>query len=143
MLNHMGYLSLAFYAASFLCYSRILYAPNLWLGRLASLLLASGILLHYFSLLERTQGTHVVPYDDLFGSMSLFAWLLGVTYLGLEIFHRQRSVGAFVSLLLITWLGLLEWLAPLEKPLSPPAHGSLFALHVTLDTWAYAAFALS
>ena len=143
MLNQMGYLSLAFYAASFLCYARILYAPNLWLGRLASLLLASGILLHYFSLLERSQGMHAVPYDDLFGSMSLFAWLLGVTYLGLEIFHRQRSVGAFVSLLLVFWMALLGWLAPTTMPAPPPARGPLFAFHVALTTWAYAAFALS
>lgn len=143
MTNHLGYLALALYAASFCCYARILYAPHTWLGRLATLLLAAGILLHYFALLERSRSMHAVPYDDLYGSMSLFAWLLAVTYLGLEIFHRQRSVGAFVTLLLIIWLSLLEWLAPLGKPLSPPARGPLFALHVTLNTWAYAAFALS
>jgi ABC-type transport system involved in cytochrome c biogenesis permease subunit len=143
MLNDMGYLSLALYAASFCCYARILYAPNLWLGRLATFLLAGGILLHYFALLERSHGMHTVPYDDLFGSMSLFAWLLGVTYLGLEIFHRQRSVGALVTLLLIGWMALLGLLAPTEIPAPPPARGSLFALHVTLNTWAYAAFALS
>src|ERR1700727_181377 len=40
MLNQLGYLSLALYAASFCCYARILYAPHLWLGRLASTLLA-------------------------------------------------------------------------------------------------------
>ena len=143
MTNHLGYLSLALYAASFCCYARILYAPHNWLGRLATLLLAAGILAQYFALLERSHAMHAVPYDDLYGSMSLFAWLLAVTYLGLEIFHRQRSMGAFVTLLLIIWLGSLELFAPLEKPLSPAAHGPLFALHVTLNTWAYAAFALS
>ena len=80
MLNHMGYVSLALYAASFLVYARLLYAPNLWLGRLATLLLAGGIVAHYFALLERSMGTHTVPYDDLYGSMSLFAWLLGLTF---------------------------------------------------------------
>jgi ABC-type transport system involved in cytochrome c biogenesis permease subunit len=143
MLNHMGYWSLALYGASFLCYARILYAPNQWLGRLATLLLAGGIVLQYFALLERSHGTHAVPYDDLYGSMSLFAWLLGITYLGLEVFHRQRSVGAFVSLLLVAWIALLGWLAPSETPPPPPARGPLFAFHVTLNTWAYAAFALS
>jgi len=143
MVNHTGYLSLAFYAASFCCYARILYAPNVWVGRLATLLLAGGLLLHYFALLERSHGMHAVPYDDLYGSMSLFAWLLGITYLGLEVFHRQRSVGAFVTLLLFAWMLLLGWLAPHEVPPPPPARGPLFALHVTLNTWAYAAFALS
>jgi ABC-type transport system involved in cytochrome c biogenesis permease subunit len=143
MTNHLAYLSLALYAASFCCYVRILYAPHNWLGRLATLLLAAGILLHYFALLERSRAMHAVPYDDLYGSMSLFAWLLAVTYLGLEVFHRQRSVGVFVTFLLILWLGALELRAPVEKPASPAAHGPLFALHVTLNTWAYAAFALS
>ena len=143
MLNHMGYLSLALYAASFVCYARILYAPNVWLGRLATLLLAGGILFQYYALLERSHGMHTVPYDDLYGSMSLFAWLLGVTYLGLELFHRQRSVGAFVTLLLVVWIAALGILAPHEIPAAPPARGPLFAFHITLNIWAYAAFALS
>src|ERR1700685_1228907 len=127
MPNYMGYMSLALYAASFLCYARLLYAPNVWLGRLATLLLAGGIALHFFALLDRSMGAHVVPYDDLYGSMSLFAWLLGITYLGLELFHRQRSVGAFVTLLLVVWMVVLDWLAPHQMPSPPQARGPLFA----------------
>jgi ABC-type transport system involved in cytochrome c biogenesis permease subunit len=143
MAYHLGALSLALYGFSFICYARNLYSPHLWLGRLASGLLASGILLQYFDLLERSRWIHSVPYNDLHGSMSLFAWLLGITYLGLEIFHRQRSVGAFVALLLVVWIALLGLLASAEVPAPPPARGVLFAFHVTLNTWAYAAFALS
>src|SRR5277367_1008505 len=140
---HLGYVSLALYAASFLCYARILYVPDVWVGCVATLLLGAGIVMHYFALLERSRWIHTVPYNDLYGSMSLFAWLLGVTYLGLELFHRQRSVGAFVTLLLIVWIVALAALAPDEAPAPPPARGALFAFHVTLNTWAYAAFALS
>jgi HemX protein len=143
MPNQMGYLSLVLYAASFLCYARLLYAPNEWLGRLATVLLTAGIVLHYFALLDRSAGTHAVPYDDLYGSMSLFAWLLGITYLGLELFHRQRAVGSLVSLLMLVWMATLNWLAPHGIPAAPPARGPLFAFHVTLNIWAYAAFALS
>jgi len=143
MLNHWAYGALAFYAASLVCYARILYVPHVWLGRLATILLISGLVFHYYALLDRTYGTHMIPYDDLFGSMSLFAWLLGVTYLGLELFHRQRTVGAFVALLLFGWTAIVSWLAPREMPPPPPARGPLFAFHVTLNTWAYAAFALS
>jgi ABC-type transport system involved in cytochrome c biogenesis permease subunit len=141
--NNLTYLALAFYAVSFLCYARNLYSAHVPLGRLATVLLAVGILVHYFALLERSHLTNSVPYDDLYGSMSLFAWLLGVTYLGLEIFHRQRSVGAFVTLLLVIWVALLGFVAPHVSPEPPPARGLLFAFHVTLNTWAYAAFALS
>ena len=55
-----------------------------------------GLVTHYFALLERSKGLHTVPYHDLYGSMSLFGWLLALTYLVLEFYHRQRSVGAFV-----------------------------------------------
>ncbi len=110
MAQQLGYLSLALYLASFLCYARILYAPNIWIGRLATLLLASGIVVQYFSLYQRSRVIQSVPYDDLYGSMSLFAWLLGITYLGLEIFHRQRSVGAFVTLLLVAWVAGLGFI---------------------------------
>jgi HemX protein len=143
MHHYVTYISMAVYAASFACYARILYVPNLWLGRLASFLLASGIVCHYFALLERSYWIHSVPYDDLYGSMSLFAWLLAVTYLGLELLHRQRSVGALVTLVLVVWIALVAAFAP-DKILSSSTDGGpLFALHVTLDTWAYAAFALS
>jgi ABC-type transport system involved in cytochrome c biogenesis permease subunit len=142
--HNLSYFTLAAYAAAFCAYARILYAPQKWLGRLATLLLTAGIVLQYYALLARSQAMHTVPYDDLYGSMSLFAWLLGVTYLGLEIFHRQRTVGSFVTLWLVVWLTLLELFAlQTAPPSTPSARGLLFALHVTLNTWAYAAFALS
>src|ERR1700751_6379094 len=101
---YFDYISLALYTASFPWYARSLYVPDLWLARMSTFLLAGGIVMHYFALLERSRWIHTVPYNDLYGSMSLFAWLLGVTYLGLELFHQQRSVGAFVTLLLILWI---------------------------------------
>src|SRR5271155_2897615 len=103
MTHYLEYLSLAFYAASFACYARILYVPNLWVGRIASTLLAGGIVFQYFDLLARSRWLHTVPYDDLYGSMALFAWLFGITYLVLELLHTQRSVGAVVTLLLVGW----------------------------------------
>src|ERR1700728_2303160 len=143
MAQQLGYLSLAIYVASFLCYVRNLYVPNLWVGRVATLLLASGIVVQYFSLYQRSIVIHSVPYDDLYGSMSLFAWLLGITYLGLELFHRQRSVGPFVTLLLVAWVASLGFISAGAPTVRAPARGPLFAFHVTLNTWAYAAFALS
>ncbi|HWF40295.1 MAG TPA: cytochrome c biogenesis protein CcsA [Candidatus Acidoferrales bacterium] len=143
MSHVLGYLSLALYAASFVCYARILYVPNIWVGRAASVLLAAGLFLKYYELLDRSRIMHTVPYDDLYGSMSLFAWLFGITYLVLEIFHRQRTVGAFITFLMFAWVALLGAFAPAQAPNAAPERGALFALHVTLNTWSYAAFALS
>ncbi|MFZ0635377.1 MAG: cytochrome c biogenesis protein CcsA [Candidatus Acidiferrales bacterium] len=137
------YACLTFYAVSFFCYARYLYTNDRWVGRAATLCLAAGIAAHYFALLERSRAMHAVPYDDLYGSMSLFAWLLGATYLGLELLHGRRSVGAFVTPILLICTACVTLLAPKTAPPPPPARGPLFALHVTLNTLAYSAFALS
>jgi len=139
----LGLLTLGLYALSFASYARNLFAPNVALGRLGSVLLCLGIVAQYVELLERARVTHSIPYDDLYGSMSLFAWLLGVTYLGLELFHRERSVGAFVTLGLVVWMAALRMFAKPPGPNPGLPQGSLFAFHVTLNTWSYAAFALS
>lgn len=130
------------YALSFGLYGLFLNTGKKLTGRLGSLLLAAGLVTHYFALLERSRGLHTVPYHDLYGSMSLFGWLLALTYLGLELFHRQRSVGAFVLPCILVFF-LAAHLAPADRLPPPAAHGVVFAFHVTLSILAYAAFALS
>src|SRR4029077_11386769 len=62
--------------------------------------------------------------------------------LGLELYHRQRSVGAFVLPFVLVFF-LAAHLAPADRLSPPAAHGATFAFHVTLSILAYAAFALS
>ncbi|MGA8037719.1 MAG: cytochrome c biogenesis protein CcsA [Candidatus Acidiferrales bacterium] len=143
MVHILSYLMLALYFGSFVCYGMHLRAPAKWTGRIASLLLAAGMAAQYCALYQRSIELHAVPYDDLYGSMSLFAWLLALTYLGLELIHRQRAVGAFVAAVLVIWLSSVWLLVPDPTTIVTRAGGPVFALHVTLNTWAYAAFALS
>ncbi|HYA97824.1 MAG TPA: cytochrome c biogenesis protein CcsA [Methylomirabilota bacterium] len=135
-------LTILFYVASLGLYVGSLYSSHALAGRAASACLAGGLVFHYLMLLERSHWVHSVPYQDLYGSMSLFGWLLALTYLGLELFHRQRSVGAFVVPVVLVLL-LAGSLTHRATPLPPPAHGVVFVLHVTLSILAYAAFALS
>src|SRR6202048_4152900 len=135
-------LTLAAYSLSFGCYLAFLNTGRAVLGRCGSVLLGLGLVAHYFALLERSRGLHTVPYHDLYGSMSLFGWLLALTYLGLEFYHQQRSVGAF-ALPFILGFFLTAHLAPAARLSPTVAHGVVFALHVTLSILAYAAFALS
>ena len=130
------------YLSSMALYLRFLYTGKELTGRLATLLMFLGLVAHYLALLMRAKGTHTVPYHDLQGSMSLFGWLLAVTYLCLEIYHRQRTVGAFVLPIILAFF-FSAYLMP-DHPSAPTAgHGVVFALHVTLSILAYAAFALS
>jgi len=142
-MNHlMTILTGLAYLLSLGLYVRFLSTGSKPTGRLGTVLLALSLIAHYFALLERSRGSHTVPYHDLYGSMSLFGWLLAVTYLGLELYHRQRSVGAFVLPFILVFF-LAAHLAPADRPSPPAAHGAMFAFHVTLSILAYAAFALS
>lgn len=142
MRNHLVLLTTICYAASLGGYIAFLATARQLFGRLGTLLLLSGLGCHYLALLERTRWAHTVPYDDLYGSLSLFAWLLAVTYLGLEFFHRDRSVGAFVLPFVLAVFSVAQ-ITRATVPTPPAAQGPLLALHITLDVLGYAAFALS
>ncbi|MHB8411862.1 MAG: cytochrome C assembly family protein [Candidatus Acidiferrales bacterium] len=135
--------ALGLYVASFAAYAANLYRDRRWIGRMATLLLILALVAHYYALLERSRMIHAIPYDDLYGSMSLFAWLVGVTYLGLETYHRQRAVGSLVVPFIIFWMIVAISVAPSSVLRAPPANGALFALHITIGILAYAAFAIS
>src|SRR5467141_1903681 len=142
-MNHIALiLTVVTYALSLGFYVRYLSAGRALIGQLGTLFLALGLVAHYFALLERSRGLNTVPYHDLYGSMSLFGWLLALTYLALEFYHRQRSVGAFVVPFIIVFF-LAAHLATVDRLAPTPARGPVFALHVTLSILAYAAFALS
>lgn len=133
--------TLLLYVLSFAAYLRNLYVENKWVGRFAAVCLAAGLALHYFALLERGRMLHGVPYEDLWGSLSLFAWMVGIIYLGLELVHRGRSVGPFVLPFVIILFSLSH--IRNVSPHPTEARGAIFALHITLSILAYSAFALA
>ena len=69
------------YVLSLSLYLCFLYSGKEVMGRIATALLFLGLACHYLALLGRAKSTHSVPYHDLQGSLSLFGWLLAVTYL--------------------------------------------------------------
>ena len=142
MIHTFIILTVLAYLASMCFYIHFLYSGKEFTGRIATALMFLGLTAHYLSLLIRARGTHTVPYHDLQGSMSLFGWLLAVTYLCLEIYHRQRTVGAFVLPVILAFF-FAAYLVPDHPSPAITPHGVVFALHVTLSILAYAAFALS
>jgi HemX protein len=133
--------TLILYVLSFAAYLRNLYVENKFVGRFAALCLAAALVLHYFALMERARMLQAVPYEDLWGSLSFFGWMLGLIYLGLELVHRGRSVGPFVLPFVIILFSLSHIRNVSPHPTA--ARGPLFALHVTLNILAYSAFALA
>jgi len=134
--------TLLFYVASLALYVWNLREPSRPVGIGATACLVLGLVFHYLALLARSRLIHAVPYDDLFGSLSLFAWLLAATYLCLEAIHWRRAVGPFV-LPIVLGVFLLAHLTAARPIKAPPAQGPLFAFHVTLNILAYSAFTIS
>ena len=103
MANHLGYLSLALYVASFICYARILYVPQ-YLGGAARdrCCWRAASWCNIYALLERSRCDCTPCLTTICTARCrCLRGCSGITYLGLELFHRQRSVGAFVTLLLV------------------------------------------
>ncbi len=109
----------------------------------ASVLLAAGLALHFADLEITARMLHSVPYRTFGGSLSLFGWMLGVSYLALLFRHRERAIGPFLIpfVILFSAAGLL---LPMQAA-APDSEmrGSLFALHVTFGILGYAAFTFS
>jgi len=143
MTTLLGYATLGFYGASLVLYSYSLHSTRRVVGWSATVCLIGGIAVHWAALLERSRMLHSVPYQDWVGSLSLFAWLLAVTYLGVETYHRQRSVGPFVLPVVIVLMVTATITADFVPAAKPPSQGSTFALHVTMNILAYSAFTLA
>lgn len=136
--------SLAGYAVSEILYGWYLCQRRARVGQAASVCFLIALALHYFALLARARPPHTVPYHDLWGSLSLLAWLLALVYLGLELRYHDRAVGAFLVLFVLLLQGTAVLLAPeaLVEPAGSP-RGTLFAFHIAITMLAYAAFGLS
>jgi ABC-type transport system involved in cytochrome c biogenesis permease subunit len=144
MNSFLDNLVLAFYVVSLGLHIWFLYTDSRFIGRLGTLCLAGGVVAHYFALLSRARAMNSVPYQDFYGSLSLFAWMLALTYLVIERFHRQRAVAPFVLPFVIGFVAIAMFLSPEPAAVQRTvAHGPIFALHVTINILAYAAFALS
>lgn len=107
------------------------------------MLVGLGLLFQFADLETRARALHSVPYRTIGGSLTLFAWMLGLSYLALLFRHRERAVGPFLIpfVILFSVVGLL-----LPQPglaARSDTRGPLFALHVTFAILAYAAFTFS
>ncbi|MBL0311269.1 MAG: cytochrome c biogenesis protein CcsA [Holophagaceae bacterium] len=109
-----------------------------------TVLLLLGFLVHFAALEIGGRAVHSVPYRDLSSSMSLFAWMIAASYGILLLRHRESSTGPFLIPLAIFFLLISLITHPGPAIVSDPKRsGSLFAMHVTLAIFGYAALTLA
>src|SRR5688500_11445171 len=98
-------------------------------GRLATTLLASGVLAHTFLIGMRTVQAGHAPLVGTSAAISAFVWLLGVAYLYVELTTDERAMGVLVSALLAL-LFLIPTFDPTVSERPAVLRSPLFTLHV-------------
>lgn len=111
-------------------------------GHAATALLGAAALSHTFIIGMQTMALGHVPFAGTTPAISMFVWLLALSYLYVELTTEERGMGVFI-LPLLTALATIpafthdpvERAAVLESP--------WFTLHVSSLLFAYASFALA
>src|SRR3954451_6217692 len=138
----LAWLPLVLYAAAAAAYIAHFAKRDPRVGRVASSLLAGGVLAHTFVIGMQTVEAGYAPLVGTTAAISAFVWLLGLAYLYVELTTDERAMGAFVTVLLAALMILPALNAQTEER---PAllRSPLFTVHVLAMLFAYASFALA
>jgi ABC-type uncharacterized transport system permease subunit len=138
----MHLVPLVFYAAAVAAYLTHFAWRDPRVGRLATAILGAGVLAHTFLIGMQTVQVGHAPLVGTTAAVSAFVWLLGLSYLYVELTTEERAMGVFVAPLLMG-LALIPALDPSVSPRPPLLQSPLFTLHVVSMLFAYASFALA
>ena len=137
----MRLVPLLFYAAAAAAYTGHFSWRDPRIGRLATGLLGGGLVAHTFLIGMQTMQAGHAPLVGTTAAISAFVWLLGLSYLYVELTSDERSMGVFVAVLLVT-LGIIPALDNEVSRRLPVLQSPLFTIHVMAMLLAYASFAL-
>ncbi len=138
----MHLLPLVLYAAAAAAYAAHFTRRDARTGRLATATLGAGVLAHTFVIGMQTMQAGNAPLVGTSAAISAFVWLLGLSYLYVELTSDERSMGMFVAILLAL-LAIIPALDPTIPPRPPVLQSPLFTIHVVSVLFAYASFALA
>lgn len=138
----MRLLPLILYAAATAAYAAHFAWRDIRVGRLATALLGGGLLAHTFQIGMQTVQAGHAPLVGTTAAVSAFVWLLGLSYLYIELTSDERSMGVFVAVLLVA-LGTIPALDPGVTVRPAVLRSPLFTVHVMGMLVAYASFALA
>jgi ABC-type transport system involved in cytochrome c biogenesis permease subunit len=138
----MRLLPLLLYAAATAAYLAHFARRDPQVGRVATALLAAGVLAHTFLIGMHTVQVGHAPLVGTTAAISAFVWLLGLAYLYVELTTDERAMGVLVSALLVA-LDIIPVLDPSVSPRPAILQSPLFTIHVVSVLFSYACFALA
>jgi len=138
----MHLLPLILYAAAAAAYLAHFAWRDPRTGRLATSILAGSVLAHTFLIGMQTVEAGHAPLVGTTAAISAFVWLFALSYLYVELTADERSMGVFVSFLLVI-LYIIPALDPTVSPRPAVLQSPLFTIHIVSVLFAYASFALA
>jgi cytochrome c-type biogenesis protein CcsB len=137
------YGALLLYVAGTVAYLLLLWIKGVPLARLATAATVGAFTLHTLALLTRFVPAGRLPPGNTFEALSVFAWVMVLVYLALEVRFQRRVMGAFVvPIVLLTALAAAT-LPKSPGSVSPALHNTWIWLHVTFVLAGSAALALT
>jgi ABC-type transport system involved in cytochrome c biogenesis permease subunit len=137
-----GWIPFVLYAAAAAVYIAHFARRDPRTGRMATAVLGAALLAHTFLIGMQTMQAGYAPLVGTTAAISAFVWLLGLSYLYVELTTEERAMGAFVATLLAA-LAILPALNPSLEPRPALLRSPLFTVHVLSMLCAYASFALA
>ncbi|MFC1496888.1 c-type cytochrome biogenesis protein CcsB [Verrucomicrobiota bacterium] len=120
-----------------LCSSRRMFE------RLAMALLVVGVLAQTAYMILRWIHAGRAPFSNMFESLVLFSWSIGIVYLAFSIRTRLKVLAAAVSLFMVLALAFASTFGSDIKPLMPALQSNWLTFHVSSCFLGYAGFAIS
>lgn len=111
-------------------------------GRVATVTLVFGALVHTFVIGMQTMQVGHIPFVGTTGAISAFVWLLALAYLYTELTTDERAMGIFIVPLMIA-LQIIPALTNSVAERPPVLESRWFEIHVFSLLVAYASFALA
>ena len=138
----MNSIPLALYVVSAAAYAVHFGARNPMSGRIATVSLVFGALVHTFVIGMQTMQVGHIPLVGTTGAISAFVWLLALAYLYTEMTTDERAMGIFIVPLMVI-LQLIPAITNQVATRPPVLESRWFELHVSSLLVAYASFALA
>lgn len=138
----MNLVPLALYFVALIAYVWHFARRSPVVGRAATTLLGVAALAHTFIIGMQTMEIGQVPIASATSAISMFVWLLALSYLYTETTTNERAMGVFILPLLVS-LQAIPALKASGEARSAVLQGPLFGIHVSSLLLAYASFALA
>jgi cytochrome c-type biogenesis protein CcsB len=143
--------SMAVYLVCFLGYLLYLTSQRKSVGALSTAILGAGFGIHTAGLILRWVETHrtgygYIPLSNMYESLIFFSWTIILVYLVIDLWYRQRLIGAFVTpfaFLAIALTSIIRGVDAKITPLMPALQSNWLAIHVITCFFGYASFAIS